>query len=531
MKMFSESDLDSLEFRQQVIKEIEGPENLRRKRDALKRYEIYKDQVKKWVVESLERDGFAPQTISQMMSRAANVSLLRKVVNKLARSYSQGVHREVVENAEDTQKINALARHLAFDDVMRKTDRYRELYKNCLVQIVPEQTNDPDAEDPEFDLKMRALSPWQYDVIEDARDREKMRVVVLSDYDDTQPEAATEERARLHPEGPSTGVGIQTNAKDDLIADLDRAQTKKYVFWSKNRHFVTDQDGNIKQMADNPEGLNPIERLPFVNVAEDQDGEFWARGGDDLIDGAILANKLMTDMFFVAFLQGFGQPIAIGKNLPAEFKMGPNNVLCFEYDPARDDPRPEFSFVQTNVDISGWMSMVEQYVALLLTTNSLSPSNIATKLDANSFPSGIALMIEQAEATNDVVDKQRFYLDIERQLWDITRRWQENLIEGDVAIEKLNNIGLLSDEMSLSISFPDFKPVRTEREKLEAIKMRKELGINSMVELLMIDNTDLTREEAEEKLLNIRQDEIERASVALAQNVEARPQLEADDGR
>lgn len=509
MKLKSEKQVLDQTFRAMVIKEILGPENIERKKESLKRYEIYKDNAVKYVIEGLEKEGLKPETIEQMRNRASNISLCRKVVNKLARTYSGGVNRDAQSEGTNVQ-ISELERLLSFNEKMKKGDRYRELQKNMMFQVVPESVTDPDLADTRYKLSMRTLLPWQYDVIEDFRDREVSRCIILSDFidDNYTMTASTEHEAGIHYAKVGT---FQSNSKDDIIADdprdANRGEKRKFVWWTDNYHFTTDQSGKILDDPENPETENPIKMLPFANNSEEQDGQFWAVGGNDLIHGSILVNKQVTDMNFIAYLQGYGQWVLMGKNLNDRITMGPNNMILLEYD--SDDPTPSAQVISANPPLSDWMAMIEQYVALLLTTNNLSPGNVAMKLDANNFPSGIAMMIEKSEATDDISDKQKAYQDIERKLWRIIAAWQNLYFGTKELTDSFMDIGKLPDDIEVGVSFMDIRPVISEKEKLETLKARKDLGLNTEIELIQRDNPDLSEKEAAEKLLKIKTEKLE----------------------
>jgi hypothetical protein len=360
-------------------------------------------------------------------------------------------------------------------------------------------------------------APWQYDVIEDYYDREKPLVVVVSDFLERNSVgmASTSDQAGRHPGANAPAV---TDLKDDIIADAPSdagmGERRQFIWWSNSYHFTTDEKGEV--LADSsPNGLlNPIGMLPFVNNAEEQDGQFWAVGGDDLIDGSILVNKLVTDMNFISYLQGYGQWVLKGQNVSKEkFKMGPNNAIILEYDPSKDEPEPSVEVITASPPLAEWRQIVEQYVALLLTTNNLSPSNVSGALSANDFPSGIAILIEQSESTDDITDTQKQYVAIERTLWEILRRWLDVYDNAGALCEDFAAIGKLPEELDLSIKFMEAKPAITEAEKLANIKVRKDLGINEQVDLIMLDNPDMTREEAEAKLKAILEEKMKNASL------------------
>ena len=531
MKIRSQSQLKDIGARRKVLEAIEGAENVRRKKEHLKRYEVYKDKAKKYVIESLKADGLMDETIRQMESRAANISFLSKVINKKARTYAGGVAR-TSESETVSNQISDLERLIKFNEKMKKSDRLRELHKNNLIQIVPENVAEPD-EDELWKLKCRVMSPWQYDVIEDANDNEQLKGVILTDYSDSDSNviAATEHDAGIHPGGMR--VAGSRDGVDSSIADNPRdkngGRQKTATWWTDKYHFVTDMKGNIL-FDESPEDIdadtglpkNPIDKLCFVNNADEQDGFFWAEGGDDLTDGAVLLNKIITDMLFIAYVQGYGQPVITGKNLKDKYTMGPNQALLFDYDPGNEDPEPKVSFVSPNPPLDAWMRTIEQYTALLLTTNNLSVRNVAAKLDFQSVPSGVALMVEQAEVTDEVSDKRKDYQSIERRCWDIITLWHNLILSKTDSqyVEEFKQIGALPEKLDLSIQFNDLKPVVTEKEMLENIEKRQGLGLNEEFELIKMDQPDLTDEEAREKLLRIKKQKVENMATMAASMIQ-----------
>lgn len=526
MKLLNEDQILDPSFRAMVIDEIMGSENVERKRDAKKRYDIYKDKTKKYVVENLSNEGLKPTTVAQMENRAANVSIVKKVVNKRARAYVGGVNRSTDSEAKNIQ-LAAVEDYLDYDSKMKKSDRFRDLYKNCALYFVPEQAEFDD----KLGLNMMVLSPWQYDVIEDATDRERAKVVVLSDYADTansQHAYRSTSDAKVH----DAPIASSSDGIDNIIADSpdDAGSGDRILFtwWSDSYHFVTDQTGMIIRERTSEEMENPIGVLPFTMISEDQDGQFWAEGGEDLIEGSVLINTIITDMFFISKLQGYGQVVVSGKNLPAHMEVGPNNALILEYDPENEDPKPEFQIVSSNPPIDQWLRSIEQYIALLLTTNNLSTSTIKMSLDGQSFPSGIAMLIDQAEVSAEMQDNREQYMDYERRNWVIITRWINFLNEGNYGSQKLAEIGTLDPMEPINVKFNEMKATVSEAEKLDNLKKRKDLGINEMVDLIMLDNPDMSHDDAIEKLARISEEKMQRLSSAFAGAI-AQNEEEDDD--
>jgi hypothetical protein len=528
MKLVKEEQILEPEFRKAVISEIRGTENVDRKNRSLRRYEVYRDKTVKWVVHALMREGLRYETIQKMKNRASNIAICRKIVNKLARVYSCGVLRADLITPENDEAIEDLAKLLDFNKKQKKSDKYRQLFKNCVIQFVPElDTMESSKLGKEvFKLKQKVLAPWQYDVIEDVADHEMPKVYILTDFTERHQFARQAPWDDPFAKGRNSGLQISTNVdrvkvsdfKDQVIADNREDQgmsNRTFIFWSDKYHFTTDDSGKLIQEL-SPEGLiNPIGIMPFINIAEDQDGEFWAEGGEDLVDGAVLVNLLITDRNAIAYQQGWGQLVVTGSKLDKSIEGGPHQAIVLE---SEDDKNPpNATYINSGAPLDAWAQLIEQYVALLLSTNNLSPRNIAGKLEGVSFPSGISLLIEHSESTESVEDKQDMYSCAERLEWDIIARWQNYLLEKNALNSKFSTVKPLKDP-EVTVKFLDAKPVITEKEKLEVIKMRKELGINEQIDLILIDNPELTKEEAEEKLKKIIEEKLNRISKFVIKN-------------
>jgi len=527
-KLVNETDILDPTFRKAVIAEIiNNQENIDRRNFALRRYEIFRDQTQKWVIESLAKEGLHASTVARMENRASNISICKKVIKKLAQSYVHGVRREVSDD-QSKEKIDLLSAEMDMDSKMKKVDQYIQLFKNTLVQIYPEiSTRETQLYGKEKNsIKTRVLAPYQYDIIEDINNKEKARVVILSDFweRDERPNLAIEEGTDGR---QSVGVVphvVRGDRHDQIIADRpeDSGRNKRtFIWWSDNYHFTTDPNGAIIPELSPEELENPIRMLPFVNYAEDQDGEFWADGGEDLIDGSILINKVITDMFSIAYEQGWGLLTITGKDLPKKIETGPHNALLLSHD--GEGPAPSVSYASANPPLGDWMAMIEQFTALLLSTNNLSPRNVAGKLDASDFPSGIAMLIEQSESTVDVQERQRTFKDNAPVKWELIKRWYDYYFDRDALTDDYKEIGKFTDS-NVKLLFNQPKPVITETELINNLKARKDLGIDRMIDLIMRDNPSMSEADALKKLQEIQAEKMQRAATFMQNAMQ--PKLE-----
>lgn len=515
-RIINDAEILDQRVRAKIIKEIAGTENAARKQEAQKRQEIYKDNTKKWVIEALSQEGLLPQTLAQMANRASNISICKKIIDKLARCYLGGVSRVASVEGEQ-QQVDDLAKLLKLNAKNKKADRFRELHRNTMVQVIPVKDLDASEESgsDKFSIEYRVFSPWHYDVIEDYYDHEKPRVVILSDFSAKVHASQFTSSTSDGPMGAHTQNSILGSTRADgdgqnqLIADSPYDEKScEFIFWSKKYHFTCDKEGGIIRQKSPEDLLNPVEKLPFVNIAQDQDGEFWAEGGDDLIDGAVLVNLVVTDILSIAFVQGYGQLVVTGgSDIPDQIQGGPFHAIVLRRRDAQD-PEPKADYIQANPPLEMHMKALEQYVALTLSTNGLSPTNVANALDGAQFPSGISLLIENSEVSGKIEDKQELMAGVESSAFELIKRWQNYLFDKQALTDEFQKIGKLSDDLSISVKFNQSKPVITEKEKLEGLKLKQELGIIDQIDMILADNPEMTREDAEQKLKQITQSKL-----------------------
>lgn len=543
MRIKSENELLDPIKRRQIIEEIESPEEQTRRDEAYRRHQCYRDQTKRFVIETLLNQ-FEQTTVNQMTYAISNISIVKKIIDKLARVYANGVDRSIGENEEMTNQLQELVKKLDMNTQMKLVNRLLKLHKNTVLYIKPCPYEQGGAE--YMGVKLQPLSPHLYSVIEDYYDRTRPMAIILSNYEQKQKwrvslEPSKEGRTYNTPQPNPRG-----NRKDEIIADvqedagMDDAEKKRYVWWTGSYHFTTNGKGEIINKETGlpmgqatPDDIeNPIGELPFVDFARDRDGQYWAYGGDDLVDGGILVNCLISNLNHIAVTQGYGQMVLTGNNLPNNILLGPDKAIKLEYD--RDqDPQPTVEFVTASAPLAELQKGIEMYVALLLTTNNLSTTGIAMQLQGSSnMASGIALMIDKSESQEDVIDQQQIFLDAEPDILRKANKWIQTIKQSaDKTINpELDEINLPEGfEDELQVVFDDPTPIQSESEHLDNLKKRKDLGISTMIDILKMDQPGLTDEQAEEKLKKIMEEKLERAQLMIGDMIQSQSDEQGDD--
>lgn len=513
--MINEEMLLEETTRKQIIEEIGGSENLSRKNEAYRRHQIWKDRTKDYTRSHLLKLLDA-STVSEMEYALANVSIVKKIIDKLARVYSNGVERSFESEAMD--RILELTEQLIHPTTCMKTlNKILKLQRNALLYIKPVfQTED------QWRPQWLPLSPYLYDVIEYPNDRTKPMAVILSNFEvpkiDGFNDQAVPERAAHHSIG--SVISSRGNSKDEIIADPkedEDANKKIYIWWSNNYHFTTRGSQIVDPVTLEPfileEGeqlidriSNPIEELPFVDMHIDQEGSYWATGGDDLIDGAVLINSMLSNAHHIGVTQGYGQLVVTGSKIPSTVKLGPNKMIGLQHEDS-DQPAPSAQFITANPPLGDLQSQIEMYIALILTTNNLSTNGISASLQGGVMaPSGIALAIDKAESLEDVQDQREMFREAEKPAWRKTSKWIQYFRDQSILDEEFQEIVLPEDPPM--VEFKEPRMIMSETEMLENIRKRQDMKLNTRLELIMRDR-GISREEAEKVLKEILEESIE----------------------
>lgn len=505
MKVQSELDLLNEAVRKKLIEDcFDCDANQRRKADAFKAYECLKDKTSNYVLELLLKQ-FELPTVVEMQYAISNISILRKVIEKLAKVYSNGVKR-TMESEQDTQAVEKLAEALKLNEKMSKANRYYRTFKNTLVQVKPVKDGD------KFCLKVDVLPPFKYDAVENPDNPELPLAIITSDY--------APKRPALYAIGDAATAGRFSGNVREITAPMPaqggsalagEKDAREFVWWTKNFHFTTDAKGVV---ISGPDVVNPITDLPFVNIAGDQDGEFFAEGGSDLVDAGIKINTMVTNVRHVGVSQGYGQLFMTGKNLPKSVKVGPNHCVQLEHE--NDDPVPVVGYLNSNPPLDSLRALVEMDVALMLTTNNLSTSGFSMDLKSGKdFASGIALMIDKSESVEDVKEQSLIFVEREPKVWGLVGKWADVYGSRDLLTEEFAALEYPAELEKVQLSFPSPKPLTSEKEELEVIEKRRELGLNTEIELLMRDNPSMTEDEARAKLKLIEDEKKARMEAAV----------------
>lgn len=456
------------------IDEILGPENKERKKDHLTRQEVYRERQKQFILERLRKE-FDAKTVAQMRT-ITSVNLTKRIVTELAAVYKEPPQREYT-NATEAEKaaIKTLYDSMKVDVKLKKMNRYFKLHGQATAWIMPRAGK----------LEMRILAPHQYDVIPDPENPEAAGAYVISVLD----------KSQLIGDCRADGVNQKIADPDDYKKDLMR-----FLFWTPEASFVTNAEGYIVGEA----FPNPIGRLPFVDISEEKDYEYWVRSGSAIVDFSIDFGVLLSDTANINRLQGYSQAIIYAEDMPEEIIVGPNRIIRIPLK-ADSSVQPKFEFATPNPDMASSLELLETFLRLFLSSRGIDTKAVSGKNQADRFSSGVErllAMIEKFDASRDDFDS---FMCVESEVFDISRAWNNALQSTKLLGKELQN-GKLSENIDSQCKFSSPEIVQTISEREDSAIKQLEAGLMSRVEAVAYIR-QVDKEKAEEIVEEIDEEE------------------------
>lgn len=268
----------------------------------------------------------------------------------------------------------------------------------------------------------------------------------------------------------------------DPVGDVNEVT---FTLWTPD--MVRRMDANGHLLAEEP---NPYGILPFVPCwGQPVTDFFWQRGARDLIMIQDAINRLLTIIGYTIDFQGFSTCYVkgagdLGEN---EFQAGPGCMVGLPSD-------GEIGFVSPNAPIEQVLAAIDYLMKQAAVTNGLPASTMATE---TSDESGVARIVGNRELEEMRSDDIALFTEYERRLFDVFR-----------VVWNVHNPGRqMSDKAVLLVNFYDPKPTMTATEQAALWERLLGMGLLSPVDIMMERDPDLTRDEAQARLLLIR-DEI-----------------------
>lgn len=337
--------------------------------------DIYDNNLGQYIECDLAKQ-LSPQAFQQAKFRISPINVLPKVIDKLTNIYQTAVLRNVVDGSEQDQETLEWYEKTMQANFQMNTSN--EMLNLCNASLI-------------------------YPCV---REGKPSLMVIENDcfiaYSDDP----------MNPTKPTHIIMLAGKDPNDENLDL-------YWTWSADQFFVSDSRGDLRldQMArfQNPDGVNPIGRLPFVYVNSSK-RRIMPKQDCDMLKIIKLIPVIFSDLNFAAMFQCFS--ILYGIDVDDKgIEFAPNAFWSFKSDPSTDK-KPEIGSIKPDVDYAQVLQLIETQLSIWLGTKGIKASSIGG-MEKDNFASGISKMIDEMDTYEARQYQVGIYQNVERELWDL----------------------------------------------------------------------------------------------------------------
>jgi len=483
------------EVRASMIKVIKSEGNKERKEESLKRFEIFQGRQDKYIIEKLESE-FDKDAVLQMR-KVTSINTSQRIIKSMASIYSTEPKRDFSNASEkELEQIENLYHYSKANQKYRLGNEYFKLNNDqVIMQVIPRSNV----------IQQIPLLPHNFDVFPDAEDPSKAFCYVLNvfdKYDHLSDLNSPAYKSKLR--GTSTTVEPDGQNQSNAEADDYKALTDRFIFWTDDFHFITDGHGEFVSQADedgNVVVINPIGKLPFVDISAEKDNEFFRRYGSADTDFAVEFGAAISDLINTVKLQSYAQAVMVSEEQPTYLTTGPMALLWLKQssDPNKKDPK--FSFESPGPDLTGGLAVLEAMLRIYLTARGLPADEVSGQPNGQSATSGIERllnMIDRFEASREDIS---FFSNAEHEVFAILVAWSNAFqdVDGEKQLIDDLNLSKLNDNIELSLSYIKPEMIQTKKDLEESIIRRMKEGLLSELDAFM-ELYDFDEDKAKEKI-------------------------------
>jgi hypothetical protein len=507
---------------QNILAEISGPDENNRRALAKKRHDIYKDGGKEFLVEQIMRE-FGKDSLAEM--RLTPINFLKKIVNALGAVYKRPPKR-ICQDPDDQALVDYYSHELDVNWLMQKANRYLVLAANTVIYARPWQN--PDGT---YSIRAQVTPSYLYSIVPKALDKCQIETVIFS---------AFVESGRITPQSaPPAATGVQGYSQErgyktteDYVASNEREtalQSEQYIFWSDEEHVTTNESGSRFMMPGqgDEQFINPIGKMPIVNLARDRDNEPWATQGADLVDLTTALQLGWCDALTIAKTQGFAQMIMMSEEEPKKLTMGLNRALWLKIAP--NSPTPSVSYVSPNSPLSEYTEMLDKLTKLMLTTNNMDPGSVGGDAKTTSYSSGFHALIAMSDNLEAIQSDQPTMAKAEDEFWDLIAKWHNWMLENGLLESEAAALGEFSEEFEVQVVYPDPRPLESEDERIARVKSLSDMGLITKRQALKTLHPEFTDEQIEALMQEIADEKSDNFAKAQTMITQQRPPMEVEE--
>ena len=428
----------------------------------LRVFNVLEGQVKREVEESLREEILSPAALKRCLQRIPAVNVLQKVTDKLSQVYMEPASRKT-DSVRDQELLDEMVKKTETDRVMDQANRLLNAQHCCAVEpyldgkqqklrVLPAHTFLPYSDDPVNPLNMTVFIKL-------------LGSKTIKEYTTTKKDGTNQEETKQ--EIRVVNIYQAFSDKEVIIfhdGGLDQEMMDKFGISSGLHNF-----GTIPQVYLN---TSKYMLLPFVN----QMG----------IDISVLIPKLLTDVNYAS--QFMSHSIIWYRNSNLE-GVEVNPDAWINLGDGDDEGQPEIGTVDPKVDIEAQLQLVEFELSMYFTSLGIKGSTTGSMMPGREA-SGFAKAMDEADASSVRKKQSEEFRWIERRVWEKLAKMQDVWSRAG-AVEEARRF---SDEFlpSFKVSFAEMKILKTDKEKMDEIKLMREMSLMTKKQALRKLMPDLT---------------------------------------
>jgi hypothetical protein len=488
------------DYRKQIIDEILGTENIERKKESYRRSEIFNKRQAPFIVGKLKQE-FEAATV-EAMRKITSINIAERIVNKMAPLYEKAPERSfTVESGTPISEdqagvVSELYAEAKANVKLLKANRVLKYQQQCILQVVPVLQKGI--------IDIRVLQPHHVDVVPMDSDPEAPFAYIISSYD-------------------RSNSLLSGNSKDERIADVNDSEKKKreqmrLVWWTAEHNMITNGLGEIVQ-EDPTKIENPIGELPFIDISDNKENEFWVRKGSNIIDFAIDFSVVLSDTANTNRLQSYAQGVIRSVEKPKDTRVGPNQFIWLQLNPNDGAVQPDLAFANPNPDMQASIEFLDVLINYFMTAEGVDPKTIQSKGQGKSFSSGFERLLSMLEEFSAASDDAELFKHVEDKLMSLMLKWHKAYSVPNSPLKQSLLRASLPESLYVQVRFNEPQMIQSKSEKEDSELKLLDKGLRSKVQALMkID--DIDEQEAINRLMQAKEHEEMFAQQMLAKNEE-----------
>lgn len=441
----------------------------------LQLYEMHEGQVKKFVEKSLKDELLSNSAFKRAKERIPSINIPKKVTDKLSKVYAEAPIRF---SEKDQELIDDYSRILDFNDIMGYANQMSNLTKRCALELYIEDGKQ----------KVRVLAAHEFFVYSDSKISPNKPTVFVKLL-------GREEKRR---DTVSTRDGQRVTNEDEIyLVDI-------FALYTDTEFMIVDSDGMLRDDKMGEMGIssttNPFGVIPFVYINKSKT-ELIPFPNQTTFDMGVLIPKLLTDLNYSA--QFLSHSVIWVKNADMQgAEINPDAIVDLG-DTDGEGNTPDIGTIDPKTDIEGVLLLIQAQLSMYLSTEGLKAGSVG-QLEASSASSGIAKIIDESDATEARKYQTGLFRNVEKEFWYKFSKMQKVWSNAGVVEKK----DLFSEDFidKFSVKFAEIKPLESEKEKYEKMKVARDLKLITKKQALREIYPNLPEDQLDQRLKELEEE-------------------------